>query len=442
MNSPGDDRASPTALARRLVIAGKRDEAESVVAAMIAENFDLPIRNVAITADWSSLNSLNGTVDTEDGRRFFFKFHQEEGEEATVEEYYRAELLQRAGLPVDVPAMICRRPGHQILLYAFRRDRQLAAVCLQMERTGDERPLDDIVRLQRDLNRLTGEIYLATMHESNPTQSAAEPVHQLFHNRLVTPPANDRLAGRIARFYEGKPMALPGAELPWEVFVNLGWRINGLDYAHSLGDLLAESLIRLSPTRLADGGAVVAHGDAHNANVWIERREGSERLVLFDPAFAGEHVPALLADVKATFHNIFAHPFWLYHPVEGDERYRIEATIAGGRIVVEHNWTLPAPRRAFLAAKTALIWRPLLAELQRRRLLSADWQRIVRTALFCCPTLVMSLRAGAAHGATPGRSPAMSALSFAISVMAGSEPTNGSDVFSQFLAGVAPAGPG
>ena len=133
-----------------------------MVSKLIAENFDFSVRSCAINADWSSLNSLNGTVEAEDGRHFFFKFHQEEGEEATVQEYYRAELLQRAGLPVDVPAMVCRKPGHQILLYAFRRDRTLADFCLQMERTGDLRELEAVVQLQarvgsrhrRELRRL------------------------------------------------------------------------------------------------------------------------------------------------------------------------------------------------------------------------------------------------------------------------------------------------
>ncbi len=54
-------------------------------------------------------------------------------------------------------------------------------------------------------------------------------------------------------------------------------------------------------------------------------------------------------------------------------------------------------------------------------------------ALFSCPTLVMNLRAGAAHGATAGRSPAIAALSFAIAVMAGSEPAGGADAFSRFI---------
>ncbi len=438
MTAPANDAASPTARARRLVMAGEKGEAERVVAELIAENFDLPVRGCTINADWSSLNSLNGIVVTDDDRRFFFKFHQEEGEESTVEEYYRAELLQRAGLPVDVPAMISRRPGHQVLLYAFRRDRQLAEHCLEMERSGDDSERAETLRLQADLDRLTGEVYLASLRTSTAKLSAAEPVHQLFHNRLCTPPDNERLAGRVQRFYEGQTFAVPGAELGWDEFKRLRWRINGLDYACALDDLFRESLVRLDPRVLGASGAVTAHGDAHNANVWIEEAEGGKRLVLFDPAFAGEHVPALLADVKATFHNTFAHPFWLYHPAEAEQRFRVSVSIEPGRIVVDHDWSLPPLRLGFLDAKVALIWRPLLAALDERGLLPGDWERILRCALFCCPTLVLNLRAGASHGATLGRSPAISALSFAIAVMAGSEPEAGSDPFSRFFAAIAP----
>jgi hypothetical protein len=434
---PDAETGEPTALARRLVAAGRRTEAEQVVGAMIGRNFGLGLRRVSINADWSSLNSVNGVVEAEDGRRYFFKFHQEEGEDETVEEYYRAELLHRAGLPVDIPAMLCRTPGHQILLYSYRRDEQLAGVCLAMERSDEDRNLVEIVSLQRDLDRLTGEVYAATLHASDAARSAAEPVHQLFHNRLVTPPANDRLAGRVERFYLSTVIAIPGASLPWRDFARLRWRINGVDYRHTLSDLFNESLVRLEPKRLGESGAVVAHGDAHNANVWIERHDGQAKLVLFDPAFAGEHVPALLADIKATFHNIFAHPFWLYHPDEADARFSVAVAVHGERIEVEHDWSLSPLRRSFLDAKIAVVWRPLIAALAERGLLPADWQRIIRLALFCCPTLVMNLSAGAAHGATRGRSPALSALSFAIALMAGSEAAGGSDPFSRFLAELA-----
>ena len=284
--------------------------------------------------------------------------------------------------------------------------------------------------MQAELDRVTGESYVASLKPSTPELSAAEPVHQLFHNRLVTPPNIEKLGGRVARFYEEQLVELPTGNLSWEHFKALHWRINGIDYSRTIDELFNDSLARLSPATIAKCGGVIAHGDAHNANVWVERRDERSRLVLFDPAFAGEHVPSLLADVKATFHNIFAHPFWLYHPAEADDRFHVDVSLAGDCLVVEHDWKLASPRREFLAMKIELIWRPLLAALRDRGLLTTDWRRVVRLALFCCPTLVMSLRAGASHGATVGRSPKISALSFAIAVMAGCEPQRGADLFS------------
>jgi hypothetical protein len=109
-----------------------------VVAGLIAQQFAMPVTRASIGADWTSLNSVNGTVETADGERYFFKFHQEKAKRRPVREYYRAEILQRAGLPVDVPLRVSREPGHQVLLYAFRHDRRLADVCLEIDRDGGD----------------------------------------------------------------------------------------------------------------------------------------------------------------------------------------------------------------------------------------------------------------------------------------------------------------
>ncbi|MCC6193636.1 MAG: hypothetical protein IT518_04130 [Burkholderiales bacterium] len=430
---------APTARCRELVLAGRRAEAEAVVAELVARQFDMVVRRASINADWTSLNSVNGAVEADDGRRYFFKFHQEEGEEATVREYYRGEVLQRAGLPVDMPVEVSREPGSQILLYAFRRERPLADICLDLERAGDDARARKIVALQEDLDRRVGRVYVETLHAADAAQAAAEPVHQLFHHRLWTPPDNERLAGRVARFYAHAAVRLPRIELSWHEFSDLRWQVNGVGYRHTLGELFAESLARLDPARLGVA-AVTGHGDAHNANVWVEDRDRDSRLVLFDPAFAGEHLPALLADVKATFHNIFAHPLWLYHPAQAEPRFHVEVALDQGRLIVEHDWALTPLREAFLRAKVDLVWRPLLAALRARGWLPDAWQRIVRCALFCCPTLVMNLRAGVGQGVAAGRSPALSALSFALAVMAGSEPDGGaSDPFRRFVAAISPA---
>ena len=429
----------PAARARRLAAEGRLDEAAAVVAGLVRDVTGLDVAGVSVNRDGYSLNSLNGLVDTADGGAFFFKFHQEEGEEGSVAEYYRAELLEQAGFPVDRPAYVSHAVGRQILLYPRRRDARLADLCLAIER-GDA-AIDGaapLIAAQARLDRLIGDRTLATLHDASAAEVAAEPIHGLFHSRLVDRQRADRLGGRVARFYRGRTVTLPGLALPWEAFAGCRWVINGTAYADTLTDLFADSVAALAPAALAGHGAVTAHGDAHNANVWVEGDPAAPRLVWFDPAFAGAHVPALLAEIKATFHNILAHPFWLYHPALADGRYRVAVRRTGDVLEVTHDWEPGTLRYAFLDSKVRHVWRPLLIELARRGRLPADWRRVVRRALFCCPTLVMNLLADADTGVDTGRTPAIALLGFAVAVTAGSEPQSGGDIVSRMLDTMAP----
>jgi hypothetical protein len=214
---------------------------------------------------------------------------------------------------------------------------------------------------------------------------------------------------------------MPGRELlSWEVLADLEWTINGVSYRRTLRELFEQSYRLLDPHRLAELPVITSHGDAHNANVWMRRDErGQPELVLFDPAFAGKTIPALLGEVKATFHNIFAHPLWLYTPDLADKAFSVSAKVEGGRIVVTHDWALGELRAQFLALKRDRYWLPLLGRLHAMGALPDDWEETMRSALFCCPTLVMSQLVG--------RSPAISLLGLAIAVMCGSEPEGPGD---------------
>lgn len=422
-----DSADHPTARARALAKAGDYEAAGHVIAELVREAFGLAATTATINRDQYSLNSLNGIVAIGDGSEYFFKFHQEEGEGDTVAEYYRAETLREAGYPVDVPAFASREVGRQILLYRRRRDRRFADLCraAELDATVETAPL---IRAQHDLDRIISERYLATLHSATGDEAAAEPVHRLFHARLVDPDALERLGGRAARFYLDQPFRLPGLNTLWRDIGHRRWRINSVEYQGTLAGLFEESRQLLVPSNFA-GAAVVAHGDAHNANVWCEDAESATpRLVFFDPAFAGSHVPALLAEIKATFHNIFAHPFWLYDAQLAAERYRAAIRLRGEVLEVEHDWRLSDLRAAFLDSKFGQVWRPLLAELRRRGQLPASWRRIIRCGLFCCPTLVMNLRAGAGD-----HNPVSSAIGLSVAVMAGSEPAAGRDSLSAML---------
>lgn len=430
---------TPVEQARAYARDGRYEDAAAVVGQLLAETFGLTPEATVINRDAYSLNSLNGTF-TASGTPYFFKFHQEENEVAMAGEYYRAGLLAEAGLPVDQPVHASSVPGRQILVYRHRSDRRFADVLRDLDLSADPAEMAAALAAERTLNRRLIEVYGATLHPITPEQSSQEPIHRLFHERLVDRNRPSTIGGRYASFYAGKSFDFPGLTIGWDELAGLRFQVNGITYCHTLGELFARAFLRLRPEQLAGNGGVTAHGDAHNANVWYEEPTGlaEPRLVMFDPAFAGRHVPALLAEIKATFHNTLAHPLWLYEPSRAAHRYQASASRKGPLFCVEIDW-VPSPiRRALLDQKRDIVWRPLLAQLQECRLLPADWREVLRLALFLCPTLVMSLRAGPEPDAR-AHNPVTSLIGLAIAVAAGSEPEQGKDLVTELLAAIDPA---
>jgi hypothetical protein len=423
--------ASRTAEIRRLA---KFDEAAAtaLLAELLHQLFGLEARDITINHDQYSLNSLNGFFEAGDDA-LFFKFHQEEGEEQMSGEYYRADILARAGLPVDQPLHMSALPGEQILIYRRRADPRFSDVLRGLDLVPDQKAEAEAIAAERALSETLLEVYLRSLHPITPAQSASEPIHRLFYERLIDPATGVFPGGRYKNFYIGQPFAFPGAKLGWNEFSKARIAVNGIAYRHTFGELFDRAAARLHPDRMADAGGVVAHGDAHNANVWYSRTPQGARLSYFDPAFAGEHVPALLAEVKTTFHNIFAHPLWLYDPAEAAARYFGQARYDGNTLFLDTDWQLSPVRTALLDVKAQSLWRPLLAGLKSRSLLPADWRDVIRLALFLCPTLVMNLRAGAAS-----HNPISSLIAISVAVMVGSEPENGEDIVTRFLDSIDP----
>lgn len=418
---------SLTAQARALAKAGDLAGAAGIISQLLKSHFGFDARDIRINVDIYSLNSLNGFFSAAGGA-YFFKFHQEENEEAMAGEYYRAGLLAEAGLPVDQPLHVSNEPGQQILVYRRRDDRRFADVLKDLDFSTDSSAIDRAVAAERRLNEELITVYLKTLHPIDATQSAAEPVHRLFHARLVDADKPGEIGGRFASFYRDQTFDFPGLTMSWDVIRYLQFEVNGVRYRDNLETLFNEACHLLAPEKFAGSGGVTAHGDAHNANVWYEDHAAEVRLVMFDPAFAGRHVPALLAEVKSTFHNIFAHPLWLYDPAAAAERYHAKVRHSGDVLHIETDWT-PSPLRwALLEAKRDILWRPLLAELAARRLLPANWRRMIQLALFLCPTLVMNLRAG-----TGSHNPVSAAIGFATAIAVGSDPVAGNGLLSSFM---------
>lgn len=409
--------------------------AEAMLAGFIADLFRIPVTGLRINQDQYSLNSLNGFFASA-GQDYFFKFHQEEGEDQMGGEYYRADILARAGLPVDQPVHMSTLPGEQVLVYARRADPRFSDVLFELDQVPDAALAARAIAAEAALNDHILSCAQSSLHPITPAQSAAEPIHRLFHERLIDQPQGTYPGGRLARFYLGKRFAFPaGVTLHWDEICDATPVINGVAHGRSLAQMFDLAHRRYAPLALGDAGGIVAHGDAHNANVWYQRGAQADSLAFFDPAFAGDAVPSLVAEVKSTFHNIFAHPFWLYNPEMAAGRYRATVQLRDGRLLIDTDWAPTPLRQALLQTKAQHFWKPWLATLAKEGLLPADWQDVIRIGLFLSPTLVMNLNAG--EGADR-HNPVSSAIGLAVALAAGSAPVAGRDMFSDFFAEISP----
>jgi hypothetical protein len=407
---------------------GERAAREAVAA--LRETFGLDVVGVHFTQDEYSLNSVSGQAVVSDGTFYFFKFHQEDGEEENVTEYYRAHLLDEAGLPVEMPVAVSSTPGAQMVLYRWHREPRMADVCADLERVHGAAAClgPGLLGARRALDARTGDVLLDTL--AAPVASAARAsIHQLFYHRL---------ADRLGRFPGARYLSYYEADPAFAVLAGKRWRVNGVEYRSSIAEVAAHAAELLAPMALAKLPVVTAHGDDHHGNVWVVSNGSSEDgaggpvLRLFDPAFAANDIPTLLAPVKATYHNALAHPFWLYHPMEAAERFSVKSTLGENVVEILHNAEMSTLRREVLTSAAELVWAPLLRELARRSCLPANWRQIVRSALFCCPMLVTNLVAA-------DRPSEIRLLGLAQAVAAGSEPVPGSrDDISCFLDEVAP----
>lgn len=422
---------SRTARIRKLARSDET-QARAELVGLLAELFEIKAFDLAINHDQYSLNSLNGFFETADGS-FFFKFHQEEGEEDMVGEYYRADILANANLPVDKPVHVSNLPGEQILVYRRSNNPRFSDVLRELDFSNDESALRTAVAAEADLNAKLLKVCTETLNPISVNEAASEPIHHLFFERMVDHKTGIIPGGRYANFYVGKSFKFPGVTLNWDQFSNAQLVLNGVPYRHTIAELFAAASSRLNPINLAGAGGVVAHGDAHNANVWYEKTNEGAQLSFFDPAFAGHHIPALLAEVKATFHNAMAHPLWLYEPDQAAEKFDATASYKDGVLSIDTNWQMSPVRKQLLDAKATVFWKPFLALLAENDLLPEDWETEIRLALFLCPTLVMNLRADVDR-----HNEISSAIGFLVSAMVGSPPRNGQDFVADFFKKITP----
>lgn len=400
-----------------LVAAGLRDVAAEELREPISMLDGRRVTSVTITSDEYSLNSVSGIATFEDSDRCFFKFHVEEGEEANVGEYYRAHVLADAGVFIDVPLAAMTKPGCQLVLYRERANPRFADVCREREfAAGPAATLgSDLHEALWALEDNLGRCAVETLRISERNEGSRAAIHQLFWHRMVDQEATFPSA-RLHRWYTSR--------VEWPQLSTQLWILNGTEYRDTLNQIIERARVLLDPSRLGSGALVTAHGDDHAGNVWVDQGQDELRLTLFDPAFAGDDVPALLAFVKATFHNVFAHPHWLYHPSHVTDAHA--AIHREGRREVVTCAPLSQLRLDILSGMIERCWIPLLSALAQRGWLPPGWRQTVRVALAMCPLLVTDLLADS-------RSEEVQRIGLAHVVMMGSEPVTGTDALTTAL---------
>jgi hypothetical protein len=360
-----------------------KSAAEGLLAIFIRDTFSLPVKSVELRPLAVSLNSFNGFLTLDDGKKLFFKTHTEP--DNVIAEYYNAQRLADAGYPIIQPVFSSTEAGKQLLIYEVINSPSVFDVAWNIE-NGDNASLSALTDAQNSADDLLFQLYKQTLAFQDAGDAALSPIHQLFYHRLT--------GGRLERFYGGLPgqvgdnsqIHLPTGEFDMRQARQMKWQINGQFYDQNLDNVILNAIRLLNPSQ--PGMSIIGHGDAHNGNVFFENETRPPSLIYFDPAFAGRHDP-LLDIVKPLFHNIFA--MWMYFPNDKTRDTRISLHVADDVWIVEHDYQLHPVRVMFLRSKIERVIIPLLQMLEESNQVRPDWRAYLKSALFCCPFLTMNL---------------------------------------------------
>ena len=320
-----------------------------------------------------SLNSINGFLTTNQGRKLFFKTHIEP--ESIINEYYNSAILAEAGYPIIQPIYRSSEWGKQLLIYDYFASPSVFTILWDLENE-PTKGSSKVLQAQEKADQHLRYLYENSLENISAATHATAPIHQLFYHRLT--------GGRFKQFYQGIDIKLPGLTVNYADLAEFKWVINGREFPDSLGELVIKATEYLNPNK--NTPSIIGHGDAHNGNVFFIEETGN--LIYFDPAFAGRHSP-FLDLTKPLFHNVFA--IWMYYPEEIAKTLCIQWEIQGSTIEVKHNFEPSEIRLGFLNSKINYVLRPLVEGLQSKRILEENWQEYLKLALFCCPFLTMNL---------------------------------------------------
>lgn len=350
-----------------------RESANQKLKVFFNEETPFEVEIVSVKPSAISLNSINGFLQTKDGKKFFFKTHVEP--QSIVNEYYNSNILAEAGYPIIKPIFNSNEWGKQFLIYDYFETPSLFDIVRNLEQN-QETDSELIISIQRQADTQLCSIYKKTLENISANQNSEAPIHQLFYHRII--------GGRFNSFYQNSEILLPGKSLTYEYLSNMKWVINGIEFQHTLDDLVNAATEILNPNFTTP--SIIGHGDAHNGNIFLDRNR--ETLLYFDPAFAGRHSP-LLDLAKPIFHNVFA--IWMYFPEEIAQKLSINFSIQDKKLVVDHDFIPSTIRLNILRSKLNGVLKPILKELQKQGYSIERWQEFLKLALFCCSFLTMNL---------------------------------------------------
>jgi hypothetical protein len=350
------------------------------------------ISELTIQTSKVSLNSINGTVVTNGGVKFF-KFHAEKvGRENMVgREYYQAGKLADLGWPLVRPLAVNGTPGHQCVLYplinaptVYDLMGEEDALFLETGHYGDKVKL--LLEAEKQYLEDTTALVLSTLQPGSKDNAAA-PLHELFSDRLHR---DGETTPRLEEFYLTKPVPLPdGYMIPFTELAEKQWVINHTPLPFTLSQIIELCKKLLNKNNMAEQPSCFSHGDDHNGNKFLI----DGKFVAFDPAFAGRH-PVLLGLIKAVMHNAPLHPFWYYEPERVLPRLKLDFRIDGNALHVDHNGAdiLKSPLRQDVYHLYARhVFHPVLEHLAGRNLLWDGWRDFLKCAAFACPFLAVNM---------------------------------------------------
>jgi hypothetical protein len=350
------------------------------------------ISELTIQTSKVSLNSINGTVMTNGGVKFF-KFHAEKvgRENAIGREYYQAGKLADLGWPLIRPVAVNGMPGRQCVLYplieaptVYDLMGEEDALFMETGHYGDKAKL--LLQGEKQYLEDTTALLLCTLQPGTPDNAQA-PLHELFSDRLHRA---GETAPRLEEFYLGKPVPLPdGHSMSFDELAKLHWVINRIALPFTLAEILDLCKKLLNKNNMAMQPSCFSHGDDHNGNKFLI----DGKFVAFDPAFAGRH-PVLLGLIKGVMHNGPLHPFWYYEPERVLPRLKMDFAIEDGRLHVGHNGEeiLKSPlRQEVYQLHAHHAFHPVLEQLAAQNQLWDGWQDFLRCAAFACPFLALNM---------------------------------------------------